>query len=184
MVETAEREQRTADEATGLVSRLVAGAETVIAVSAQVIVVVAMVGLFTALFANVILRYGFDSGISGAQELPKFLFPWLVLAGAVLAALRGQQIAVDVALRALPGWWRVALALAVNAIVLVLAVAVVDAAMTMAVSAHGQRTPILKIPRSYGYAGLIYGYGCIAICALTNSYHAIRRGPTGYGGAT
>jgi TRAP-type C4-dicarboxylate transport system permease small subunit len=155
----------------------------VISVSAQAIVLVTMLTLFAALFGNAVLRYAFDSGISGAQELPQLAFPWLVLAGAVLAALRGQQIAVDVLLRALKGWWRVALALAVNAIVLALSIAVVDAAITMAESAHNQVSPILRIPRSYGYAGLVYGYGCIAVVALTNSYHALRHGPLGYRGA-
>ncbi|WP_200341917.1 TRAP transporter small permease subunit [Rhodovibrio sodomensis] len=164
--------------------RLAAGVETVISVSAQAIVLVTMVTLFVTLFANAVLRYAFDSGISGTQELPQLAFPWLVLAGAVLAGVRGQQIAVDVLLRALPGWWKIALAILINAVVLVLSVAVVDAAVTMAESAHSQVSPILKIPRSYGYAGLIYGYGCLAVVALTNSVRAVAEGPQGGRGAS
>jgi TRAP-type C4-dicarboxylate transport system permease small subunit len=184
MAETARRPASAADSTRRPPGRLVAGAETVISVSAQALVLVTMVTLFVTLFANAVLRYAFDSGISGAQELPQLAFPWLVLAGAVLAGVRGQQIAVDVLLRALPGWWKVALAILVNAVVFILSIAVVDAAMTMAESAHSQVSPILKIPRSYGYAGLIYGYGCLAVIAVTNSVRAVRAGPQGYRGAS
>jgi len=184
MPETARRSAFGADSTRRPLGRLVVGAETVISVSAQAIVLVTMVTLFVTLFANAVLRYAFDSGIAGSQELPQVAFPWLVLAGAVLAAVRGQQIAVDVLLRALSGWWKVGLAILVNGIVLVLSIAVVDAAMTMMESAHDQVSPILKIPRSYGYAGLIYGYGCLAVLALTTSVRALRDGPLGYRGVS
>ena len=36
-------------------------------------------------FGNVVLRYGFDSGIAVSEELSRLLFVWLVLLGAMLA---------------------------------------------------------------------------------------------------
>ncbi|MEO5883317.1 MAG: TRAP transporter small permease subunit, partial [Caldimonas sp.] len=35
-------------------------------------------------FGNVVLRYGFNSGITASEELSRFLFVWLTFMGAVV----------------------------------------------------------------------------------------------------
>ena len=42
-----------------------------------------------ALLTNVILRYGFDSGITWVYEIHAILLPWLVAGGILIAAARG-----------------------------------------------------------------------------------------------
>jgi TRAP-type C4-dicarboxylate transport system permease small subunit len=46
-------------------------------------------------FGNVVLRYGFNSGIPGAEELSRFIFVWLVFMGSVLAARRREHLGMD-----------------------------------------------------------------------------------------
>jgi TRAP-type C4-dicarboxylate transport system permease small subunit len=157
--------------------------EAVVDVVAKFVLIASIGLLFSTLLLNVILRYGFSAGVPGTQELAAILFPWLVVAGAVLAAIQGKQIAVDLSLRLLPPRGRVGLTIIINLIVLFLAVQVIDSAVNMAVSTHGQVSPVLDVPRSIGYASLVYGFLSIAIICLTQSYRVTCEGIKRFDGA-
>src|SRR2546423_7056362 len=51
---------------------------------------------------NVILRYGFNSGITVSEELSRFLFVWLTFLGAVVGMREGAHLGVDTLVRKLP----------------------------------------------------------------------------------
>jgi TRAP-type C4-dicarboxylate transport system permease small subunit len=53
-------------------------------------------------FLNVVLRYGFNSGITVTEELGRFLLVWLVFAGAILAAGSDAHVRVDLFVRKFP----------------------------------------------------------------------------------
>ncbi len=53
-------------------------------------------------FANVVLRYVFDSGIAITEEVSRFIFVWLTFAGASLAMFEGLHLGVDAVVNALP----------------------------------------------------------------------------------
>ena len=46
-----------------------------------------------AVFVNVVLRYGFGSGIAASEELSRLLFVWMVFIGATAAYPKGQHMA-------------------------------------------------------------------------------------------
>ena len=46
-----------------------------------------------AVFLNVVLRYGFDSGIAASEELSRLLFVWMVFIGATAAYPLGEHMA-------------------------------------------------------------------------------------------
>jgi TRAP-type transport system small permease protein len=46
-----------------------------------------------AVFVNVVLRYGFGSGIPASEELSRLLFVWMVFLGAAAAYPRGEHMA-------------------------------------------------------------------------------------------
>lgn len=46
-----------------------------------------------AVFVNVVLRYGFGSGIAASEELSRLLFVWMVFIGAAAAYPRGEHMA-------------------------------------------------------------------------------------------
>jgi TRAP-type transport system small permease protein len=60
------------------------------------LVMVAMV------FGNVVLRYGFNSGLVISEELSRFAFVWMTFVGAIVAAREGLHLGVDALLVALP----------------------------------------------------------------------------------
>ena len=58
--------------------------------------------IFAILVANTVLRYATGSSLQWANEVPELLFPWLVMAGVVLAALRGAHITTSFLVEKLP----------------------------------------------------------------------------------
>jgi TRAP-type transport system small permease protein len=47
----------------------------------------------SAVFLNVVLRYGFGSGIAASEELSRLLFVWMVFIGGTAAYPAGEQMA-------------------------------------------------------------------------------------------
>jgi TRAP-type C4-dicarboxylate transport system permease small subunit len=59
------------------------------------IVIAALLAAMIALvFANVVLRYGFSSGIRQSVELARLWFVWVVMLGAAVVLRRGEHLAV------------------------------------------------------------------------------------------
>ena len=55
-----------------------------------------MLGLMVIMvFGNVVLRYGFNSGIVVSEELSRFLFVWLTFIGAIVAMRENTHLGVD-----------------------------------------------------------------------------------------
>ncbi len=62
-----------------------------------------LLGAMTILtFVQVVLRYGFNSGISWAYEATTYLFGWLIFLGISYGVKKGSHIGVDVLVRQLP----------------------------------------------------------------------------------
>lgn len=53
-------------------------------------------------FGNVVLRYGFNSGITFSEEVSRFLFIWVVFLGAVLTLRDNAHLGVHMVTKALP----------------------------------------------------------------------------------
>ena len=52
-------------------------------------------------FGNVVLRYGFNSGIAISEELSRWLLVWLTFLGAIVALREHAHLGVDTLVRAL-----------------------------------------------------------------------------------
>lgn len=53
-----------------------------------------LAAMIALVFANVVLRYGFSSGIRSSVELSRLGFVWVVMLGAAVALRRGEHLAV------------------------------------------------------------------------------------------
>jgi TRAP-type C4-dicarboxylate transport system permease small subunit len=60
-------------------------------------------------FTNVVLRYGFNSGITLSDELSRFLFVWLIFVGAFLTMRDNAHLGVNGAVKLLPPRGKVAI---------------------------------------------------------------------------
>lgn len=136
--------------------------------SGKVIAVSCLAFMFLALLANVILRYAFSSGIAWAYEIHALLLPWLVAGGVVIASARSANIAITL----LPGMIgpkaRRVLMVVVQAIVLVISVAVLVSSQPILRASQFQTLSTLGIKQVWGYSSLIYAFGGMAIIAAVD----------------
>jgi TRAP-type C4-dicarboxylate transport system permease small subunit len=68
----------------------------------ELLVVVCMVAMVIMVFGNVVLRYGFNSGIDVSEELSRYCFIWLTYLGAMIAMREGGHLGVDTLVKHLP----------------------------------------------------------------------------------
>lgn len=55
-------------------------------------------------FGNVVLRYGFNSGITFSDEMSRWLFVWMTFLGAIVAVREHGHLGTDMLLAKLPSW--------------------------------------------------------------------------------
>ena len=68
-----------------------------------------------AVFLQVVLRYAGSAGFDGLEEVPRFLFIWLVMIGSASAMQRGQHPVLDYFVNQLTPRGRALILIAVNA---------------------------------------------------------------------
>jgi len=61
----------------------------------EFLVVACMVAMVVMVFGNVVLRYGFNSGITASDEMARYCFIWLTYIGAMVAMRDGGHLGVD-----------------------------------------------------------------------------------------
>lgn len=61
----------------------------------DVILAALMMAMIVLVFTNVVLRYGFSSGLRPSVELSRLGFVWVVMLGAVTVLRRGEHLAVS-----------------------------------------------------------------------------------------
>lgn len=61
----------------------------------EMILVVLLASMVILVFGNVLLRYGFNSGITVSEELSRWAFVWMTFLGAIIAVKDGQHIGTD-----------------------------------------------------------------------------------------
>jgi len=54
-----------------------------------------MAGMVVLVFGNVLLRYGFNSGITLSEELSRWLFVWMTFLGAIVALRSHEHLGTD-----------------------------------------------------------------------------------------
>jgi TRAP-type C4-dicarboxylate transport system permease small subunit len=130
--------------------------------------------IFVILATNTLLRYASGSSLQWANEVPELLFPWLVMAGVVLAAEKGAHIATVFLVDAVGAGLRRHIAVASWLGVAALYAVLVRATWGMLEIVHDERSPILQVPGSVTYACVMVGMVLIAALALLAAWRAWR----------
>src|SRR6476620_8151497 len=68
----------------------------------ELLVVAALVAMVFMVFGNVVLRYGFNSGITVSDEMSRYCFIWLTYIGAMIAMRERGHLGVDTLVKHLP----------------------------------------------------------------------------------
>ena len=131
--------------------------------------------IFVILCANTVLRYATGSSVQWANEVPELLFPWLVMAGVVLAAVHGAHITTTFMMDLLPAKVRRVVTSASWLVVAGLYGTLAVATFRMLDIVHDEKSPILQLPGSITYACVMGGMVLLALLAVQSawkSWHA------------
>lgn len=70
----------------------------------KLLAVAGLVVMVVLVFGNVVLRYGFNQGITISEEMSRWAFVWLTFIGAILVLKERGHMGVDLALKKMPAW--------------------------------------------------------------------------------
>ncbi|HSI41390.1 MAG TPA: TRAP transporter small permease [Xanthobacteraceae bacterium] len=125
------------------------------------IVLVGMLAVMVALvFGNVVLRYGFDSGITVAEEVSRLLFVWLTFLGAITVMRQNGHLGVDMFVAALPRGGRWLCRIVCDIASLACSVLLAGGAYDQTLLNLGNLLPVSELPTAWVYAAaMISGVG-------------------------
>ncbi|MFP5404942.1 MAG: TRAP transporter small permease [Gammaproteobacteria bacterium] len=137
----------------------------------EIIIVACLAVMSVLVFANVVLRYAFDSGIAWSEELSRLVFVWLIFLGAILASKEHVHIGFDTLVKRLPERGRKTLILISGVVMLACCVFLVVGGWQQTVINLQNQYPVLGISYAWLYAvAIVFGIGtAIAIVANLRS---------------
>jgi len=128
--------------------------------------------IFVILCGNTVLRYATGASLQWGNEVPELLFPWMVMAGVVLAAQHGAPITTTFLMEKLPFAARRVLSALAWLVVAVLYAVLSVATFRMLEIVHDEKSPILQVPGSVTYACVMGGMAMLAVLALFSAWRA------------
>lgn len=128
--------------------------------------------IFLILVANTILRYATGSSVQWANEVPELLFPWLVMAGVVLASLQGAHIATTFLMDSVSMPARRITATISWSVVAGLYFILTVSTFRMLDVVHDEKSPILQMPGSITYACVMGGMALLGLLAVQSAWRA------------
>ncbi len=128
----------------------------------------AMLGIMVVLvFGNVVLRYGFNSGIVSSEETARFLFVWLTFIGAIVAMRENAHLGVDSLVRMANTTGKKWLCGTSSAFMLACCVLLFIGSWKQTVINWSVNSSVLEIPMAWLYgAGLVSSAGIGFIIAM------------------
>jgi TRAP-type C4-dicarboxylate transport system permease small subunit len=129
-------------------------------------IVMALSAMVVLVFANVVLRYGFNSGISISEELSRTLFVWLTFTGAVVAMYDHGHLGVDTLVRRLPYRGQVGCAVACDLLMLVCSALLMVGSWQQVLINWNNAAPVSGMPIGITHlAAFVSSIGLIAVVA-------------------
>lgn len=133
-----------------------------------------LTALLLVVMVQVVSRYVFASPFSWTEELARFVFIWMVFAGAAFVTARRRHLAVQ-----LYGGGKTGKAVAVveafaTVIVIVVSVAMMIGSGELMVATANLTSPGTQIPFPVVYAASAVGFALIAFHSVCNLYLTIR----------
>ncbi len=120
-----------------------------------------MVIMLALLFVNVVLRYGFSSGLLASAEIARFLFVWTIMFGAVICLRDHEHLDLRVIDKILPPKAVWVLRRAVNLVILVSSLMLLVGSYRQTFANWPNISPMSGIP-----VGVMYLAGAFAGAAM------------------
>ena len=119
---------------------------------------VACLGLMVLMvFGNVVLRYGFNSGITVSEEISRWLFVWMTFLGAVVAVRRHAHLGTDALVSRLPMAGKKACFVAAHLLMLAMCWLMFRGAWQQTVINYGTTSAVMEASMAWLYvAGVMF----------------------------
>jgi TRAP-type C4-dicarboxylate transport system permease small subunit len=124
-----------------------------------------------AVFVQVILRYVFTVAVEGLDEVPRYLFVWLVMVGAAAAMHRGEHTALHYFRDRLGPRGRAVLRALTEAAGIFLFLSLIKTSFVLVPNVQLQESAGLRLPLGYVYAAVPVG---AALIILPMAWHLAR----------
>jgi TRAP-type C4-dicarboxylate transport system permease small subunit len=123
-----------------------------------------LLGLMTlAVFVQVVLRYVGRGGIDGLDEVPRYLFVWLVMLGAAAAMHRGEHTALDYFRDRLSPRGRALTLALTNLVGITLFLSLIKTSLVLVPNSNLQSSAGLGLPLGWVYAAVPAGAALIIL---------------------
>jgi TRAP-type C4-dicarboxylate transport system permease small subunit len=127
-----------------------------------------------AVFFQVVTRYLGYAGFEGLDEVPRYLFVWLVMIGAAAAAHRGEHTALHYFRDRLTPRGQAFARVFTTAAAILLFLAMIKASLVLVPNAQLQRSAGLDLPLGYVYLAVPVGSALILLPLLADLMAALR----------
>ena len=127
-----------------------------------------------AVFVQVVLRFLGRAGIDGLEEVPRYLFVWLVMIGSAAAMWRNEHTILDYFLNLLGPRTRALVIIFTNAASILLFAYLIKLSVTLVPNAQLQTSAGLGLPLGYVFIAIPVGAALIILPMLRNIYAASR----------
>lgn len=132
-----------------------------------------LAAMTAAVFLQVVLRWLGASAIDGIDEIPRYLFVWLVMIGAAAAMQRGEHTSLDYFVNLLPTRGRVLVGIITNAVCIAIFLYLIKSSFTLIPNADLQTSAGLNLPLSYVFAAIPIGSFLIIVPLVRNVLNGI-----------
>ncbi len=126
-----------------------------------------------AVFLQVVLRYLGSAGVDGLEEVPRFLFIWLVMIGSASAMQRGQHTMLDYFVNHLSPRGRALALIIVNAASIALFAYLIKLSLVLVPNAQLQTSAGLGLPLGWVFAAIPAGSALIILPMVVQIYRAM-----------
>ncbi|WP_334157086.1 TRAP transporter small permease [Oryzomicrobium sp.] len=147
-----------------------------VAKALEVLIVACLALMALLVFGNVVLRYGFNSGIAFSEEVSRLLFVWLVFLGTVLASREHAHLGVDSLVRRLPKPARQACVLVSGVLMIVMCGLLFWGAWQQAGINLDNAMPVTGIPYAVLYAAGVAAALGLTVSIFYNIFQALVHG--------
>jgi TRAP-type C4-dicarboxylate transport system permease small subunit len=128
-----------------------------------------------AVFVQVVLRFFGSAAIDGLEEVPRYLFVWLVMIGSAAAMHRGEHTVLDYVVNSLPHPTRALTIVLSNAAGIGLFLYLIKLSLVLVPNSQLQTSPGLGLPLGYVFAAVPVGAALIVLPMARNLLAALRR---------
>jgi TRAP-type C4-dicarboxylate transport system permease small subunit len=129
-----------------------------------------------AVFLQVVLRYLGLTGIDGLEEVPRYLFVWLIMFGAAAAMWRNEHTVLDYFVNRFSPRTRAAISIATNGMGIALFSYLIWLSITLVPNAALQTSAGLGLTLDWVFAAIPVGSAMIIVPMIRNIYLMLRNG--------